>query len=284
MQFTIQQLNNSFKNKLKNVYSNAEIQQLRFMIYEKLLGLTKIQQITNLNDPITLDQFGIIGKVAHRLSMHEPIQYILGETEFFDLKFKINPSVLIPRPETEELVQWVLTECKKPNLKVLDVGTGSGCIAISLAKNMVSAEVFALDISPAALKIACINSTANNASVTFIECNILEAEFSTLPSDLDVIVSNPPYVKEKEKALMKPNVLEFEPSLALFVTNENPLVFYERIAVLGTKMLKKNGFLFFEINEALGAAVKSLLESLNYTQIEIRKDFDGKNRMVKAIL
>lgn len=284
MQFSIQQLNNLFKNKLKNVYSNSEIQQLRFMVYETLLGVPKLDAITNPEKIITSDKYKQLEKVAERLAGNEPIQYILGETEFFDLRIKVSPSVLIPRPETEELLSWILSDCKAPKLRVLDIGTGSGCIAIALAKHMNNAKVFGIDISHAALEIASENASINKAEVNFIEHNILEVEAANLPNMLDVLVSNPPYIRENEKTLMKANVLDYEPELALFVPNHKPLLFYEKIAQLGTYILKKGGFLYFEINEAMGLEMENLLHHLKYKNIEIRKDFDGKNRMVKAIL
>lgn len=284
MQYTIPQLNNLFKNKLKNVYSNSEIQHLRFMVYETLLGVSKIEAITQAEKIIASDKYEQLEAVAERLACNEPIQYILGETEFFGLRFKVSPSVLIPRPETEELLSWIISDCKTPKLRVLDIGTGSGCIAIALDKNMNNAEVFGLDISPKALEIARENASINNTKVTFIEQNILESELVNLPYKLDLLVSNPPYIRENEKTLMKANVLDYEPQLALFVPTKKPLLFYEKIAQLGTHILKKDGLLYFEINEAMGAEIKTLLHQLNYKNIEIRKDFDGKNRMVKAIL
>ena len=283
MPFTIQQINNQLKNKLKNVYSNAEIQQLLFLIYKKAANLSKIQVLTNYEMQIPEHNYNEITDIANRLANNEPIDYIIGETEFFNLQFIVNPSVLIPRPETEELVHWVLTDYNKKQ-KILDIGTGSGCIAVSLAKNMQNAEVFAVDISKQALETAKKNAQNNGAKINFAECNILNADYTLLPQGIDIIISNPPYVRQSEKTFIKPNVLDYEPELALFVTDNNPIVFYKKIALAGKKILNNNGLIFFEINEALAKEVKNMLEELQYSQIEIRKDINGKKRMVKAML
>jgi len=283
MPFTIQQINNQLKNKLKNVYSNAEIQQLLFLIYKKAANLSKIQVLTNYEMQIPEHNYNEITDIANRLANNEPIDYIIGETEFFNLQFIVNPSVLIPRPETEELVHWVLTDYNKKQ-KILDIGTGSGCIAVSLAKNMQNAEVFAVDISKQALETAKKNAQNNGVKINFAECNILNADYTLLPQGIDIIISNPPYVRQSEKTFIKPNVLDYEPELALFVTDNNPIVFYKEIALTGKKILNNNGLIFFEINEALAKEVKNMLEELQYSQIEIRKDINGKERMVKAML
>lgn len=283
MQLTIQQIHNQFKNKLKKQYSKSEIQQLLFIIFEKLIGITKIQVIANPNTPMSNDQNVKISNAMNRLLQNEPIQYIVGETEFYDLTFAVNSSVLIPRPETEELVYWILENYNNPNQKILDIGTGSGCIAITLCKNMKEPEVFALDISSASLEVAKINSAKNNTSIHFIETNILNANFSDLPTELDILISNPPYIKDSEKVLMKANVLDYEPEMALFVNDNDPLIFYRKIAELGKTNLKKNGMLFFEINEASGKEIETLLAKLDYSFIELKKDLYGKYRMIKAV-
>lgn len=282
MQFTIQEINKQFKNKLKNVYSNSEIQQILFLIYESVLNFTKIQVLTNQEMLISEEKCDIITSIKERLFANEPIQYILEEADFFGLKFKVNTSVLIPRQETEELVQWIIDESNSNELRVLDMGTGSGCIAISLSKNMINAEVYAVDVSKKALSVANKNSTLNNVSVNFNKFNILSDNYNALPKNIDILVSNPPYVKKSEKALMNSNVLDYEPDIALFVDDDNPIIFYQRIAGIGKKILNNEGLLFFEINESLGDEVKSMLEKMQYSKVEIRKDIDGKNRMVRA--
>ena len=284
MQFTIQENNTQFKNTLKNVYSNSEIQQFLFLIYEKVLNLTKIQVLTNPDMLIEADNCKIILSIKERLLVNEPIQYILQETEFYDLKFKVSPAVLIPRPETEELVQWVIDDNDNvKGAKIIDFATGSGCIAISLAKSIANSEVYAVDISEPALKIAEFNSKQNSSDVNFFEFDILNGDINILPKSVDIIVSNPPYVKNSEKALMKPNVLNYEPDIALFVEDDDPLLFYNKIAKIGCEVLKNGGALYFEINEALAKEVTILLKELNYSEIEIRKDINGKDRMVKGV-
>ena len=201
--------------------------------------------------------------------------------------FKVNENTLIPRPETEELVDWILKEGTDRAVNVLDIGTGSGCIAIALAKNMPNAKVYALDISKAALKTAKLNADLNKVKIEFIEADILtigHAELVSVSHKFDVIVSNPPYIQEKEKPLMKPNVLNNEPHLALFVKDENPLLFYEAITEFAIHNLTKNGQLFFEINEYLGRKMIRLLIDNNFKNIELKQDILKKDRMIKAIV
>jgi release factor glutamine methyltransferase len=219
----------------------------------------------------------------YRLSQHEPIQYIIGETEFFGLKFKVDKNVLIPRPETEELVQWILNDIKESRtpskLRILDIGTGSGCIAISLAKNLPNAEIFALDISEKALKTARENADSNKVKVNFIQADILNME--ALTEKFDLIVSNPPYVREMEKAEMHRNVLENEPDLALYVKDTDPLIFYRKIAKLAEESLIKDGSLYFEINQYLANETKEILKNTGF-KTELKKDIFGNYRMLRG--
>jgi release factor glutamine methyltransferase len=219
----------------------------------------------------------------HRLSLHEPIQYIIGETEFLGLKFKVDEHVLIPRPETEELVQWLLDdirESKNPsNLKILDIGTGSGCIAISLAKNLPNAEIFALDISEKALKTAKENAGLNKVKVNFIQADILNLE--ALAGKFDIIVSNPPYVREMEKTEMHRNVLENEPDLALYVKDTDPLIFYKKITKLAEESLIKEGNLYFEINQYLANETEEILKNFGF-KTGLKKDIFGNYRMLRG--
>ena len=219
----------------------------------------------------------------NKLKENIPIQYIIGETVFYGLTFKVNSAVLIPRPETEELVEWILSEHKSTQpFTILDIGTGSGCIAISLAKNLPNATVFAMDISNDALVIAKKNAFNNHVKVNFIENDILTT--TKLPSKFDIIVSNPPYVKEDEKNQMKPNVLDNEPHIALFVNNSNPLLFYDKIADLSKNHLSKNGILYFEINQYLNDETKTLLQFKGFKNIQLKKDIYQNYRMIKASL
>ena len=213
-----------------------------------------------------------------------PIQYLLGKTSFYGLDFELNSTVLIPRPETEELVEWIIKNHSKKHgqLKILDIGTGSGCIAISLAKNLPEASVFAIDVSEMALATAKKNATVNEVNVTFIQKNILETE--DLEQQFDIIVSNPPYVRNLEKKEIKKNVLDHEPHLALFVEDNDALIFYRKIAALAQKNLSPNGQLYFEINQYLGVEMKDLLEKMNFKNIELRKDIYGNDRMIMVDL
>jgi release factor glutamine methyltransferase len=228
------------------------------------------------------------------LKKEKPIQYILGETEFYGLPFLVNVNTLIPRPETEELVEWIIKstnyEIQSTKLRILDIGTGSGCIAISLAKNIPNAEVSAIDVSEKALATAKKNAEINKIVVNFINVDILKindlAELPTsnfqLPTQFDIIVSNPPYVRNLEKAEIKPNVLEYEPHLALFVEDTDALLFYRKIANLAKENLSENGQLFFEINQYLGKETVELLEDLGFKNIELKKDIYGNDRMIRS--
>jgi len=283
MENTIQQINTRFKNTLKNLYSKAETQQILFILFEKTLGLSRLNILTNPNLIIDAKKIKKLETSILRLLENEPIQYILGETEFFDLAFNVNKAVLIPRQETEELVHWIVTDNTNKGNKVLDIGTGSGCIAVSLAKNLDSSEVYAIDISAEALKTASINAKQNKVSVNFIKADILKTDLSYLPNEIDILVSNPPYVTHSEKTLMQPNVLNYEPDLALFVSDNDPLIYYKKLAELGQKILNKNGRIYFEINEAFGNQIKEMLLFKNYREIEIKQDLNGKDRMAKAL-
>ncbi len=222
-------------------------------------------------------------EAARRLHNQEPIQYIIGETEFYGLKFKVSPRVLIPRPETEELVKWILTDLnteKNKTFSILDIGTGSGCIAVSLAKNIPGAKVSAVDISSEVLKVAKFNAYKNEVEINFIQQDILKPD--SLSEEFDVIVSNPPYVREMERKEMQQNVLNFEPALALYVKDEDPLIFYRKIAKLAKNSLFKNGRLYFEVNQYLANDIVDFLKETSF-ETELRKDIYGNFRMLKGI-
>jgi len=223
-----------------------------------------------------------IQSVITRLQKEEPIQYILGSTCFYGLEFMVNKNVLIPRPETEELVSWVLEAIQEKEVSVLDIGTGSGCIPISVKNNAPKTQVTAIDISEEALIVAKANALTNKTDITFLRKDILQTK--SLPEKYDIIISNPPYVRELEKEEMQNNVLENEPSLALFVSNDNPLIFYKKIADLAKQHLNNNGVLFFEINQYLGEETKTMLETKEFSNVTLKKDLFGKDRMIKAIL
>ncbi|MBP5667761.1 MAG: peptide chain release factor N(5)-glutamine methyltransferase, partial [Salinivirgaceae bacterium] len=218
-----------------------------------------------------------------RLADGEPLQYVLGEEQFMGMSFGVCRDVLIPRPETEELVRLIVGRCKQPSPRIADVGTGSGCIAVSLAKLIDGAQVTAVDVSASAIEVARRNAEQNGVQVEFVCADILTDNQLFAPSSLDVVVSNPPYVTETDKSQMSRNVLDFEPHLALFVPDSDPLLFYRRIAELSAQWLKNGGKLFFEINERFGKETVQLLENMQYGNVELHQDFYGKDRMVSAV-
>ncbi len=259
-------------------YSQVEAENLVFWLFEKHLGLRRAdlpQAIPSeaVNERLLSD--------FQRLLTGEPIQYILGEAPFYGRNFLVTQDTLIPRNETEELVHRIIKENSKPSLRVLDMGTGTGCIPISLALELTSPEVYALDVSAAALKVAQQNAAALGAQVQFLEGDIL-GKIPVL-DPLDLIVSNPPYVPLRDQTEMHANVVNFEPHLALFVPNEDPLLFYRAIGEWGQKLLKEGGKLYLEIYENLAEELVQLLQSLHYTQVKVHQDLNGKNRMVTCI-
>ena len=282
-----------FKKELLPIYDEQEIESFFYIILEKLHSLKRIDlalQPQTILDGSHLKQWK---SIVSDLKNQKPIQYILGETEFYGLRFEVNENTLIPRPETEELVELIVKEEGKrkreeEKLKILDIGTGSGCIAISLATNIPNAEVFAIDVSEKALATAKKNAKSNKVGVNFITTDILKiddlAKLPTsnlqLPTSFDIIVSNPPYVRNLEKAEIKPNVLEFEPHLALFVDDTDALLFYRKIAQLARKNLTANGKLYFEINQYLGNETVQLLKDLGFSNVELKKDIYGNDRMI----
>ena len=261
-------------------YTAGEISALTRIIATELLGVS--QMVYFLKDDVTLtaEQEALLDNAIERLTKQEPIQYILGYSDFCDLRFKVTPATLIPRPETSELVEWVASEATG-NEHILDIGTGSGCIAISLANKMPQGNVTAWDISNAALAVATENSKANNCLVTFEQVDILA--YQPTDAQFDTIVSNPPYIKEVEKEQMYSNVLDWEPHTALFVPDNDPLLFYRTIAIKSLSLLRPGGKLYFEINRAHGQETVEMLKSLGYTGIELRKDFADNDRMIRAI-
>lgn len=257
-----------------------EINSIAYLVLEKLFDITKMDVVLEKKLEVKKEQIGNIEEVMDKLNAHHPVQYVLGETEFYGCKLKVTPDVLIPRPETEELVNLIIKENTFPDLNVLDIGTGSGCIAIALKKALKNAQVFAIDIEQAALKIAAENASKNEAEIIFWQQDI----FSYLHTKqlFDIIVSNPPYVLNEEKKHMKKNVLLYEPHSALFVPDEDPLKFYRRIITLSNKLLKPGGKLYFEINEKYGADIKLLMIRHNYEKISLTKDMQNKDRIIRA--
>lgn len=277
MKATIQYI----QQELNGLYPQTEVKAFTRLILEHVCDLDYTAQIMMRESSVSPGCRAKISGMVSRLREFEPIQYILGETEFFGLKLHVNPSVLIPRPETEELVSWISETEFKRGFSALDVGTGSGCIALALKKHFPESLVSAVDYSAETLETARKNGELNNLDVDFFQADILNWE-KLKWENFDLIVSNPPYVRNSEKAAMFPNVLKFEPEKALFVSDEDPLIFYRKIAGLAREKLNEKGWLFFEINENLGKETVKLLEKKGFHAIEIRNDLFGKNRMIRC--
>jgi len=286
----LKDLKKIYHKELDAIYGKEEVNSFFFLCIEHYLSLPRFQLALQPEFAIIKSETDTFFEVLESLKQQKPIQYIIGKTEFYGLPFKVNENVLIPRPETEEIVAFVLQNFKKQKLnskviKILDIGTGSGCIAITLAKHLPNAKVYALDVSKEALKVATLNAELNMANVTFIQANILvKRSLSELnmESKFDIIVSNPPYVRKLEKVEIKPNVLDNEPHLALFVEDNDPLQFYKVITDFAVDNLKTKGELFFEINQYLGEETKALLTDVNFKEIELLKDLNGNYRMLKG--
>jgi len=280
----IKQYRTQFIKELAPFYDAYEAESFFYLILEDKHQLRQIDLALNHELAFDENDFVIWDELLKQLKKEVPIQYLLGKTNFYGLDFEVNENVLIPRPETEELVEWIINENasrdKNKKIRILDIGTGTGCIAISLAKNLPNAEVFGIDVSKKAIETAKRNAIANNVDVTFMFLNILETEEFTC--QFDIIVSNPPYVRNLEKVEIKKNVLDYEPHLALFVEDNDPLIFYRKIASLAQKGLQQKGKLYFEINQYLGKEMIDLLENMNFQNVELRKDIYDNDRMIKG--
>ncbi len=278
----IKEYKTKFIAELLPFYDEMEAESFFYLILENQRQLRRIDLALIIDLHFSVDEILIWNEILYKLKLEIPIQYILGTTHFYGLEFNVNENVLIPRPETEELVEWIISSAvnmpKFKNTKILDIGTGSGCIAISLAKNIPNAEVSAIDISDKALAVAKENADLNKVAIAFIQRNILET--NDLEQQFDIIVSNPPYVRNLEKDEIKRNVLANEPHLALFVADDDALIFYRKIAELATKNLSAEGKLFFEINQYLGKETVELLEKMHFKNSELRKDIYGNDRMI----
>lgn len=280
---TIQEATYYLLNQLRTIYSDSEASQITDWVMEKVTGSMKTERMLYKNETLSAKEQIQVKEYVERLLQHEPVQYVLNESWFCGIKFFVDKNVLIPRPETEELVEWVVNDYKGRNeeLRILDIGTGSGCIPVSLKRKLPAAEVWSCDVSTGAIEIAKKNADAVNAGIHFIELNFLNKEQRDKLPAFDIIVSNPPYIPEKDKAQMNPNVLNYEPATALFVPDNDTLIFYAAIADFGKQHLKQNGNIYFEIHEDLGNSVAELLSSNGYNA-EIKKDMQQKDRMVKS--
>jgi release factor glutamine methyltransferase len=280
----IKEYRSQFIQQLTPICDAGEAESFFYLVLEDKQQLKRIDLALHPDLVFSEEEIVVWNSILEQLKQEIPIQYLLGKTSFYGLDFEVNENVLIPRPETEELVEWILESQKSKGenkkIRILDIGTGSGCIAISLAKNLPNADVFAIDVSEKALATAKRNAKINAVNVTFINQNILETE--DLGQQFDIIVSNPPYVRNLEKVEIKKNVLDNEPHLALFVEDNDALIFYKKIAELAQKNGSENSQLYFEINQYLGKEMIDLLEKMNFKNIELRKDIYGNDRMISC--
>ncbi len=281
---TIKQYRDQFIQELTPIYDAGEVDSFFYLILEAKHQLKRVDLALEPDLVFSVTELETWNLISEQLKKEIPIQYLLGTTHFYGLELEVNSNVLIPRPETEELVDWIVQKSKfkvqSSKFKILDIGTGSGCIAISLAKNLPNAEVFALDVSEKALATAKRNAEFNQVTIQFILQSILETE--DLGQQFDLIVSNPPYVRDLEKHEIKKNVLDNEPHLALFVEDDDALIFYRKIVQLAQKNLSLNGQLYFEINQYLGQEMIDLLQEMGFKNTDLRKDIYGNNRMIKC--
>ncbi|GAA4087554.1 peptide chain release factor N(5)-glutamine methyltransferase [Mucilaginibacter panaciglaebae] len=269
-----------FKQGLAGIYDTREIASISLMVLTEIINTSKANIKAFGDRQLTFAQQNELNGILAQLKTGKPLQYTLGYAEFYGLRFKVNPATLIPRPETEELVQWVLDSSPNTNSSILDIGTGTGCIAISLKKNLTNVQVSAMDVSVDALNTAKENAVLNEVDVNFIEADILNY---TSDKKYSIIVSNPPYVTLEDKIRMHRNVTDFEPHSALFVPEDDPLLFYRAIADFALASLEPDGLLFFEINESFGKETAQLLTDSGFKDVEIRKDLSGRDRMIRSV-
>ncbi|HET9745818.1 MAG TPA: peptide chain release factor N(5)-glutamine methyltransferase [Chitinophagaceae bacterium] len=272
---------------LRNVYDENELKNIIDLVLEYITGLPKIEHVRNKIPYLTCTQLEDLDAITERLKKNEPVQYVLGEAWFAGMKFKVNKNVLIPRPETEELVDWIVKESQKSivkSQKLLDVGTGSGCIPITLKKKLPESTVTAIDVCSEALYTATENAAELDADVDFILLDFLDKEKWNELGNFDIVVSNPPYVNQSEKNSMHERVTSFEPPLALFVPDNDPLIFYRKIAAFALQHLNPAGAVFVEINETSGNQMTTLFKTAGFADVQVRKDMQGKDRMIKASL
>ena len=285
---TFREVEQIYLEALTTLYNKQEAGSLAWLSICHVCKFNRSEYLNLKNTEIPTDQYESLLNILKALKTGKPLQYVIGETEFYGLTFKVNPSVLIPRPETEELVEWILSDVRKSKIspegiKIIDIGTGSGCIPISLKINLPDAKLYAVDVSTEALDVSRQNSTLNNVAIHFIQDDILNPISEELKNEkFGVIVSNPPYVLDAEKPKMLPNVLDHEPHLALFVPDDDPLIFYKAIADFAIKNSDINVALYLEINENLGEETVTLLKHMGFKNIELRQDLSGKDRMIRS--
>ncbi|NTW31904.1 MAG: peptide chain release factor N(5)-glutamine methyltransferase [Bacteroidetes bacterium] len=278
----VKQLSEIFLIELSGLYSEQEIKSITFYAFHHILNFSRSDMLLKKEEQINDENLSFLQDILNKLKQEIPIQYVLGCAEFYGINLAVNPDVLIPRPETEELVDWIIKENNNKTVKILDIGTGSACIAIAIKKNILLSTVFASDISDKALIVAKENAKNNNAEIHFLNFDILNVPENIKFPDFDIIVSNPPYVTESEKKYMKNNVLKYEPYNALFVSDNDPLLFYKAVADFSLKLIKKKITLFFEINERFSSCLFDMLSEKGFSDIEVEKDINGKYRMLKC--
>ena len=290
---TIEEARKKIVGSIVHIYDKNEANNIADLLMENITRLPRAERILKKNETLSLSQKNSLSQFIGRLQNHEPVQYIINEAWFAGMKFYIDKNVLIPRPETEELIDWVIKEFRIQDLpvdsqskefRIIDVGTGSGCIAIALKKKLPHAEVWACDVSEEALNVARINADSLNATVDFVPLDFLDKEQRKQLPHIDIVVSNPPYVPQKDKSEMKKIVIDHEPAIALFAPDEEPLIFYSAIADFGKEKLNHGGSVYVEIHEEFGEQVKNLFHSKGYSSVELKKDLQGKNRMIKVSL
>ncbi|MBF9253208.1 peptide chain release factor N(5)-glutamine methyltransferase [Pontibacter sp. 172403-2] len=280
---TVQEMQQYIRQSISEAYPAPEDGAVAQLVLEHVLQKSRMQLRLGWQEPVTAEQEIQVRQAVKRLQQQEPVQYVLGEAHFYGLDLLVDARVLIPRPETEELVDLALKEHKgQSGLRVLDICTGSGCIPLALAANLEDADVYGLEISEGALEVARANAAKYKLSVTWLQQNIFEPVQRIKPGSLDIITSNPPYVLEEEKQLMRPNVLAYEPHLALFVPDTDGLKYYKRITEAGLQLLKEGGKLYFEINERYGGQVQALLLQAGFAEATVVQDLSGKDRIVRA--
>lgn len=267
---------------LQGIYSGPELRSMSRILIEEVSGMQAALFLSDKSKQLNEQQEQRLEDILARLKKSEPLQYVLGWTEFYGIPFVVDSRVLIPRPETEELVDWIAGDNDSGQIRLLDIGTGSGCIAVSLATLLPQALVEAWDVSPDALAVACHNAKENGVYVLFREVDVLVQQVADVNQKFNILVSNPPYVMNSEKKQMHGNVLDHEPHLALFVEDSDPLLFYRRIAELGTSLLVVGGTLYFEINAAKGHDMVEMLQKMGYVDVRLKQDLSGKDRMIRA--
>ncbi len=273
----------AYEGKLQQKYDLEESKAMVFRLFEDLLSIPKLELLSNPAALLNESEMLQLHHAVKKLMLDVPLQHISGFADFYGRRFFVSPDVLIPRPETEELLLMVKkSAAKMDHPRILDIGTGSGCLATSLALELADARVFASDISEKALEMARSNAETLSAAVCFFRDDVLNPDMEKYPLELDVVLSNPPYVRPSEKALMQENVKAFEPELALYAPEDNPLAFYKNISELAYKLLKNNGLLFFEINEAFGAETAGLVQKSGFAEVQVHLDLFGKDRLISA--